>query len=80
MLCCEVLEKVRDVATQNLSGKNLEVFLTEIGVAFHRYHLSLFKLIVVEDHTSQCFARAPAEVPSQCDWWIDACQVCGLIQ
>ncbi|KAF5387631.1 hypothetical protein D9615_000574 [Tricholomella constricta] len=33
--CCDVLEKVRDTATQNLSGKNLEVFLTEIGVAFH---------------------------------------------
>jgi hypothetical protein len=34
--CCEVLEKVRDAAKQSLSGKNLEVFLTEIGVAFHR--------------------------------------------
>lgn len=35
--CCEALEKVRDAAKQNLSGKNLEVFLTEIGVAFHGY-------------------------------------------
>ncbi|TFY78720.1 hypothetical protein EWM64_g5290 [Hericium alpestre] len=34
-VCCETLEKVRDAATQNLSGKNLEVFLTEIGVSFH---------------------------------------------
>ncbi|KAF9534745.1 exocyst complex protein [Crepidotus variabilis] len=33
--CCDFLEKVRDAALQNLSGKNLEVFLTEIGVAFH---------------------------------------------
>ncbi|KAF8204797.1 exocyst complex protein [Pholiota molesta] len=33
--CCETLEKVRDAAKQNLSGKNLEVFLTEIGIAFH---------------------------------------------
>ena len=33
--CCEMLEKVRDAAKENLSGKNLEVFLTEIGVAFH---------------------------------------------
>ncbi|THH14390.1 hypothetical protein EW146_g5934 [Bondarzewia mesenterica] len=33
--CCEILEKARDAAKQNLSGKNLEVFLTEIGVAFH---------------------------------------------
>ncbi|KAF8812277.1 exocyst complex component Sec10 [Phlegmacium glaucopus] len=35
ILCCESLEKVREAANQNLSGKNLEVFLTEIGVAFH---------------------------------------------
>lgn len=33
--CCDTLEKVRDAAKENLSGKNLEVFLTEIGVAFH---------------------------------------------
>ncbi|KAG5650308.1 hypothetical protein H0H81_012675 [Sphagnurus paluster] len=33
--CCDILEKVRDAANLNLSGKNLEVFLTEIGVAFH---------------------------------------------
>ncbi|KAH9938361.1 exocyst complex protein [Fomitopsis serialis] len=34
--CCDTLEKVRDAAKANLSGKNLEVFLTEIGIAFHR--------------------------------------------
>ena len=34
--CCEMLEKVRDFSKASLSGKNLEVFLTEIGVAFHR--------------------------------------------
>ncbi|KAG7449001.1 exocyst complex component Sec10 [Guyanagaster necrorhizus] len=33
--CCESLEKVRDAAKVNLSGKNLESFLTEIGVSFH---------------------------------------------
>ncbi|KAF8484813.1 exocyst complex component Sec10 [Russula ochroleuca] len=33
--CCDILEKVGVVAKQNLSGKNLEVFLTEVGVAFH---------------------------------------------
>jgi hypothetical protein len=33
--CCETLEKVRDVAKKNLTGKNLEVFLTEVGVTFH---------------------------------------------
>jgi exocyst complex component 5 len=34
--CCDVLEKVGIAAKQKLSGKNLEIFLTEVGVAFHR--------------------------------------------
>ncbi len=34
-LCCDILEKVRDAARDNISGKNLEGFLTEIGVGFH---------------------------------------------
>ena len=34
--CCEILEKVGIAAKLNLSGKNLEIFLTEVGVAFHR--------------------------------------------
>lgn len=34
-LCCDMLEKVRDAVKQNLSGKNLEVFLTEIGIGFN---------------------------------------------
>lgn len=33
--CCDILEKVRDAAKESLSGKNLEVFLTEVGVSFH---------------------------------------------
>ncbi|KAI0796881.1 exocyst complex protein [Abortiporus biennis] len=33
--CCEFLEKIRDASKQSFSGKNLEIFLTEIGVAFH---------------------------------------------
>ncbi|KAI0307212.1 exocyst complex component Sec10 [Multifurca ochricompacta] len=33
--CCDSLEKVGLAAKQNLSGKNLEIFLTEVGVAFH---------------------------------------------
>ncbi|PIL36921.1 hypothetical protein GSI_00611 [Ganoderma sinense ZZ0214-1] len=35
LACCDTLEKVRDAAKASLSGKNLEVFLTEVGVAFH---------------------------------------------
>lgn len=34
--CCELLTKVRDAAKENLSGQNLESFLTEVGVTFHR--------------------------------------------
>jgi len=41
--CCESLEKVRDAAKQSLSGKNLEVFLTEIGIAFHRFGVFIIK-------------------------------------
>lgn len=33
---CEYLERVRDAARASISGKNLEGFLTEVGVAFHR--------------------------------------------
>ncbi|KAL4081589.1 exocyst complex component Sec10-like protein [Scleroderma yunnanense] len=33
--CCEILDKVREAAQQNMSGKNLEAFLTEMGVSFH---------------------------------------------
>lgn len=33
--CCEILEKVRDASNRNLSGKNLEGFLVEIGTQFH---------------------------------------------
>ncbi|KAI5119514.1 hypothetical protein M0805_002450 [Coniferiporia weirii] len=33
--CCTILAKVRDAAKQNLSGRNLEIFLTEVGVSFN---------------------------------------------
>lgn len=35
-LACEFLETVREVAKESLSGKNLEAFFMETGVAFHR--------------------------------------------
>ncbi|KAG8920301.1 Exocyst complex component 5 [Tulasnella sp. 417] len=41
--CCDILEKVRDAAKENLSGQNLESFLTEIGVTFHSMLLEHFK-------------------------------------
>jgi hypothetical protein len=34
--CCEMLEKFRDAAKENISGKNLEYLLNEIGISFHR--------------------------------------------
>ncbi|KAG9074780.1 Exocyst complex component 5 [Ceratobasidium sp. UAMH 11750] len=33
--CCEMLDKFRDTARENISGKNLEYLLNEIGTAFH---------------------------------------------
>ncbi|KAF8631594.1 hypothetical protein AX15_002342 [Amanita polypyramis BW_CC] len=41
--CSEALEKIRDAAQENLSGKNLEAFLTEIGIAFHSLLLEHLK-------------------------------------
>ncbi|KAH9844089.1 exocyst complex component Sec10 [Rhodofomes roseus] len=41
--CCDTLEKVRDATKANLSGKNLEVFLTEVGIAFHSLLLDHLK-------------------------------------
>ncbi|KAF8640107.1 hypothetical protein AX17_001343 [Amanita inopinata Kibby_2008] len=41
--CCDALEKVRDAAQDNLSGKNLEAFLTEIGIVFHSLLLEHLK-------------------------------------
>ncbi|KAH7105434.1 exocyst complex component Sec10, partial [Auriculariales sp. MPI-PUGE-AT-0066] len=41
--CCQILDKVRETATENLTGKNKEAFLTEIGVAFHALLLDHFK-------------------------------------
>lgn len=36
LACCELLEKVGDGARECSGGKNLEVLLTEVGIAFHR--------------------------------------------
>jgi hypothetical protein len=36
-LSYEFLETVRDSTREGLSGKNAEVFLTEVGVSFHTY-------------------------------------------
>ncbi|KZS97887.1 exocyst complex component Sec10 [Sistotremastrum niveocremeum HHB9708] len=41
--CCEILERVLEAAEQNLSGKNLEVLLSEIGVAFNTLLLEHLK-------------------------------------
>lgn len=35
LLACNFLSKVREAAVGGLSGRNVEVFLTEVGVAFH---------------------------------------------
>jgi exocyst complex component 5 len=40
--CCDMLDKVREAVKPNLSGKNQEIFFTEIGIAFHTYVLFLY--------------------------------------
>lgn len=35
LLVCDFLINVRETAEESLTGKNIEVFLTEVGVAFH---------------------------------------------
>ena len=37
LLVCDFLNKVRQVAKESLSGRNLQTFLTEVGVTFHTY-------------------------------------------
>lgn len=49
MACCGMLETLRDAAKKSLSGKNLEVFLTEIGVAFHGLLLEHLRKFPVND-------------------------------
>ncbi|KAI9001347.1 exocyst complex protein [Trametes punicea] len=55
--CCDMLEKVRDAAKANLSGKNLEVFLTEVGVAFHGLLLDHLKKFPVSATGGLMFAK-----------------------
>ncbi|GAA5894708.1 exocyst subunit SEC10 [Sporobolomyces salmoneus] len=43
LLVCDFLSKVKDVAEESLSGRNREVFLTEVGVTFHTLLLDHFK-------------------------------------
>lgn len=62
--CCDLLEKIRDAATQNLSGKNLEVFLTEIGVAFHRYLFDhQFRMGSVLSFMTACYSNISGNSP-----------------
>ncbi|KAI0251357.1 exocyst complex component Sec10 [Lactifluus subvellereus] len=71
--CCEILEKVGNAAKQNLSGKNLEIFLTEVGVAFHSQlleHLRKFPvsatggLMLAKDLKSYQDAIATFSIPA----------------
>ncbi|KAK4056327.1 Exocyst complex component 5 [Microbotryomycetes sp. JL221] len=43
VIVCDFLVRVREAATETLSGRNLEVFLTEVGVTFHTLLLEHFK-------------------------------------
>ena len=77
--CCEVLERIRDAAKQNLSGKNLECFLTELGVAFHGFVclLSFISDLLADAMlpSVQPASRSPQKVPSKRHRRADACEV-----
>ncbi|KAE8228278.1 hypothetical protein CF326_g6797 [Tilletia indica] len=45
--CIEALSKIQTAARANLSGKNVEVFLSEIGVTFHSLMLDHLKKFAV---------------------------------
>ncbi|KAJ7781031.1 exocyst complex protein [Mycena metata] len=47
--CCDTLAKVRDAAKLSMTGKNLEVFLTEVGVSFHSLLLEHLRKFPVND-------------------------------
>ncbi|POV99427.1 hypothetical protein PSTT_13798, partial [Puccinia striiformis] len=43
--CSEFLNITRTVVNQSLTGKNSEIFLSEVGVVFHRWASDLFSII-----------------------------------
>ncbi|KAJ7682585.1 exocyst complex protein [Mycena polygramma] len=55
--CCETLERVRDAAKLSMSGKNLEVFLTEVGVSFHSLLLEHLRKFPVSDSGGLMLAK-----------------------
>ena len=75
LACCEMLEKVGDGARECLSGKNLEVLLTEVGVAFHRSVGCQRGLLPTMTRSVQPLARSSKEIPSECHRRADARQV-----
>lgn len=41
LLAVEFLDRIRERAREALTGKNVEGFLTEVGIGFHKYALPL---------------------------------------
>jgi len=50
LLVCDFLSKVKEQVDSSLSGRNREVFLTEVGVTFHTYVRSVSPI-----HTYSCW-------------------------
>lgn len=46
LLACDFLVKVREAAVASLSGRNVEVFLTEVGVTFHSLSFSFLIILL----------------------------------
>lgn len=82
LLACDFLGKVREVTRSSLSGRNAEVFLTEVGVTFHScvVPIACFVISPLTAHDVQTAPRTPQEVPSQRDRGshVDQVSLCRL--
>lgn len=87
LLACDFLAKVREAAVNALSGRNAEIFLTEVGVTFHTFvNVSNAAHEVLADPSHlQPSPRTPEEVPCLGNGRPDAHQVrlqlsaCGVL-
>ncbi|QRW15862.1 exocyst complex component Sec10 [Rhizoctonia solani] len=60
--CCEMLDKFRDAAKENTSGKNLEYLLTEVGTSFHSLLLEHLRKFSVNETGGIMLANTESEI------------------
>lgn len=65
--CCDYLANVKEAVDEGLSGKNAEAYLTEVGVAFHRYIRTRVRMQRVVLTSAQSSPRPLQALPRQPD-------------